>query len=154
VPLLAISSRSSKTAISRFGDLHAPLRDRGRRIEPGDLNRKSSPTVRPASRPASSALIQSTWELTLRSGVSTMITVTADAALGETLSKLDKPAEIRDEGGHVIGYFAPAGQPKSLLYLQAAAHFNPEEMQRRKNSGERGYSTAEVLEHLNSLEQP
>ena len=81
-----------------------------------------------------------------------MVTVTADAALQAVLGKLNEPAEIRDAGGKVIGYFAPAGQEEALLYLEAARQFDVEEMKRRKESGQKGYTTREVLEHLKSLE--
>lgn len=81
-----------------------------------------------------------------------MIRVIADERMKARLVELSGPAEIRDADGHVIGYFTPASAREAELYSRAAAALDPEEMKRRKNSGEKGYTTAEVLQHLNSLE--
>lgn len=83
-----------------------------------------------------------------------MNTVTADSSLQQSLNVLSGLTEIRDSQGRVIGYFSPATTDKSAAaYAQAAAHFDVEEMKRRKESGETGLTTVEVLEHLKSLEQ-
>lgn len=83
-----------------------------------------------------------------------MIRLTADAAMKSKLGQLDQPAEIRDTDGNVIGYFTPAGHHEVLLYRDAAAHLDPDEMKRRKESGAKGFTTNEVLEHLKSTEKP
>ena len=80
-----------------------------------------------------------------------MNSITADAALQASLAKLDQLTEIRDAQDHVIGFFAPANQLEELLYQQAAAHFDAEEMERRIASGKRGLTTREVLDRLASL---
>lgn len=81
-----------------------------------------------------------------------MVTLTADASLPEALRQLEEPAEIRDTAGTLIGYFTPAAQ-EDAFYREARAHFDPEETRRRRESGAEGYTTAEVLEHLNSLDR-
>lgn len=83
-----------------------------------------------------------------------MITLTVDGAVETMLSKLNQVTQIRDVSGKVIGYFAPADQSEALLYLQAAAHFDHLEMKQRRASRQQGYTTPEVLEHLDSLEKP
>ena len=83
-----------------------------------------------------------------------MIRLTADAAMKSKLGQLDQPAEIRDADGNVIGYFTPAGHHEALLYRDAAAHLDPDEMKCRKESGAKGFTTNEVLEHLKSIEKP
>ncbi|HUG67718.1 MAG TPA: hypothetical protein VMM76_08195 [Pirellulaceae bacterium] len=83
-----------------------------------------------------------------------MNTVTADSSLQQSLGLLNGLTEFRDSQGRVIGYFSPADADNSAAaYTQAAAHFDAEEMKRRKLSGEKGLTTAEVLDHLKSLEQ-
>ena len=39
------------------------------------------------------------------------------------------------------------------VYAQAAAHFDPAEMQRRKLTGEKGRTTSEVLSRVTSQKQ-
>lgn len=81
-----------------------------------------------------------------------MITLKADVSLPSVLGQVNETAEIRDAGGKLLGFFVPAGQEEAVLYREAASHFDAEEMKRRKQSGAKGYSTREVLEHLRSLE--
>lgn len=81
-----------------------------------------------------------------------MIKVTADSAMRDALGNFKQPVEIRDADGKLIGYFAPASRPDSQVYSQAAANFDPEEMKRRKHSGEAGCTTGELLERLRSSE--
>ena len=77
--------------------------------------------------------------------------VTANASLQQSLGALQGLTEIRDAHGRVIGYFSPAAAKAAAAYSQAAAHFDAKEMQRRKASGEKGLTTAEVVDHLKSL---
>ena len=80
--------------------------------------------------------------------------LTADDNLQRSLDELEGLTEIRDPQGKVIGYFTPAaGDKTAAIYSQAAAHFDANEMKRRKESGETGLTTAEVLDHLKSLEE-
>ena len=82
-----------------------------------------------------------------------MIHITADAELQAKLSGLEGPAEILDESGKVIGYFTPADQEEQDLYQRAVAKFDRDEMNRRKETGEKGFTTEEVVDHLESLEK-
>ena len=56
--------------------------------------------------------------------------------------------EVRDSQGTVLGYFSPAAHKSPEAYAQAAAHFDSEEMQRRKLSKEKGRTTREVLSRI------
>jgi len=80
--------------------------------------------------------------------------VTADSTLQQSLDVFSGLTEIRDSQGRVIGYFSPATTDKvSAAYAQAAAQFDAEELKRRKQSGDKGLTTTEVLDQLKSLEQ-
>ena len=79
-----------------------------------------------------------------------MNTFTADTSLQQSLLNLPGLTEIRDPGGKVLGYFSPASHSTPEAYAQAAASFSPEELQRRKQSGEKGRSTGDVLNRLAS----
>ncbi|MEX0717865.1 MAG: hypothetical protein WD066_14825 [Planctomycetaceae bacterium] len=77
-----------------------------------------------------------------------MIMVTADPTMQAALESVDQSVEIRDGDGKVIGYFTPVSRTDSALYSRAAAHFDPMEMKRRKESGEVGCTTEELLRLL------
>ena len=79
-----------------------------------------------------------------------MSTITANPAVEALLGGLGEPTEIRDVSGHLLGYFTPTAcwQP---LYDEAKAHFDPVEMKRRKDMRDAGSTTAEILEHLQSI---
>jgi hypothetical protein len=77
-----------------------------------------------------------------------MNTLTADTSLQQSLSNLSGLTEVRDAQGIVLGYFSPASQKSPEVYAQAAAHFDPDEMKRRKLSQEKGRSTSEVLSRI------
>ena len=81
-----------------------------------------------------------------------MTTFTADSQLGDLFGKFQDVTEICDSSGKLIGTFTPAACKENLLYARAAAHFDPDEMRRRKTSNQIGKTTAEVLELLKSLE--
>ena len=80
--------------------------------------------------------------------------ITADAELQAKLSRLEGRTEIRDESGKVIGYFTPIDAEEQDLYRRAAANLDCNEKNRRKKSGQKGITTEEVVEHLESLEKP
>jgi hypothetical protein len=82
-----------------------------------------------------------------------MNTFTADTALQQSLSSLPELTEVRDSQGTVLGYFSPATHKTPQAHAQAAAHFDPEEMQRRKLSNETGRTTSDVLGRIASLEE-
>jgi len=79
--------------------------------------------------------------------------IVTDAALNQSLVKLDGLTELRDDDGRVLGYFAPACHDSAAMYVEAAAHFDPDEMKRRKESNTKGSTTSEVLDRIKSLEQ-
>jgi hypothetical protein len=78
-------------------------------------------------------------------------TITTHASWQQLFINVDGLAAVHDSDGKLLGYFSPATSSKAAAYAEAAAHFDPAEMKRRKSSNEREYSTAEVLEHLKSL---
>jgi hypothetical protein len=53
----------------------------------------------------------------------------------------------------VLGYFSPATHESAEAYAKAAAHFDPEEMKRRKMSNEAGRPTSEVLKRIATSEK-
>jgi hypothetical protein len=68
----------------------------------------------------------------------------------ENSSSIPGLTEVRDSAGVVIGYFSPASKHSSEAYSQAAAHFDPEEMKRRKASNQQESSTSQVLNRIAS----
>lgn len=83
-----------------------------------------------------------------------MVAVTVDANIRAALSKADSPVELRGEDGMLLGYFTPIRFGTAEDYRRAREHFDPEELKRRKALNERGITTRELLDQLNSLEQP
>jgi len=82
-----------------------------------------------------------------------MNSITADHAMSAILKQTTVLSEIRDPSGTVIGFFAPVAIEHAQRYAEAAAHFDPSEIKRRKESNEPLRTTAEVLEHLKPLEK-
>lgn len=82
-----------------------------------------------------------------------MNSLTANTSMKESLASANGLTEVRDDQGNVIGYFSPAKHAASSLYSQAAAHFDVQEMQERKQSGKKGCTTEQVLKHLDALEE-
>jgi hypothetical protein len=77
-----------------------------------------------------------------------MNSFTADPELQQSLAKLPGLTELRDGSGNLLGYFSPACHQSAEAYAEAAAHFDPDEMKRRKASGELGHSTNEVVNRI------
>jgi hypothetical protein len=77
-----------------------------------------------------------------------MNSFTADSSLQQSLSMLPGLTVVRDANGIVLGYFSPASHQLPEAYAQAAAHFDPAEKDRRKSSGQKGSTTAEVLNRI------
>jgi hypothetical protein len=82
-----------------------------------------------------------------------MNTFTADFSLQQSLAGLPGLTQVRDPQGTVIGYFSPTSHNHPEAYAQAAAHFDPDEMKRRKLAGEKGRTTSEVLSRISSLDK-
>jgi hypothetical protein len=83
--------------------------------------------------------------------VQIMTTFTADPQLRDLFGRFREVTEVRDSTGKLIGTFTPAAYTENEPYTRAAAHFDPEELKRRKESNQVGKTTAEVLELLKSL---
>jgi hypothetical protein len=83
----------------------------------------------------------------------TMISLTVNNAMLELLRQATGLAEVRDENGTVVGFFAPVSVERGHLYAQAAAQTDPKEIARRKEPGRKSHTTNDVLDHLNSLER-
>jgi hypothetical protein len=77
-----------------------------------------------------------------------MASITADNTLRAYLLQAKEVTEIRDAGGQVLGYFAPAALAELVPALRLAALFDAEELKRRKASTHPGYTFDEVNEHL------
>lgn len=77
-----------------------------------------------------------------------MNTFTVHPSVQQSLASLSGLTEVRDSAGAVIGYFSPASKQSSEACSQAAAHFDPEEMKRRKASNEQGSTTSQVLNRI------
>jgi hypothetical protein len=80
-----------------------------------------------------------------------MTQLIADEATLAVLSQAQGLAEVRDASGNIVGYYAPISVRKARLFASAAAHIDPEEIQRRKAANLPGRSTREVFEHLLTL---
>jgi hypothetical protein len=79
-----------------------------------------------------------------------MNVITADSALQQSLVNVSGLSEVRDSRGVLLGFFSPASQKTADAYVEAAAHFDPQELQRRKAENVTGRSTAEVLSRISN----
>jgi hypothetical protein len=73
---------------------------------------------------------------------------TADSSLQQTLVNVPGLTEVRAPDGALLGYFSPARQKLADAYVEAAARFDSQEMERRKSTNEPGRSTGNVLKDL------
>ncbi len=78
-----------------------------------------------------------------------MTQIILDANLSGRLDQLGQPAELCDPSGKVIGRFVPV--VNLSLWEPVTPEVSEDELDRRANSNERRYSTAEVLAHLEKL---
>lgn len=78
-----------------------------------------------------------------------MLRIVLDGNTISQLAKLDHVAELVDPSGKVIGRFVPA------LDMQGWEQITPDvseaELDRREQANEKTYTTAEVIERLESL---
>jgi hypothetical protein len=79
--------------------------------------------------------------------------ITTDAAWQQLFVTAQGVTAVKDADGKLLGYFSPITREQAASNAEAASHFDPAEKNRRKHSSERDYTTAEVLEHLRSLEK-
>jgi hypothetical protein len=82
-----------------------------------------------------------------------MQTVTVDGPTAEELGKAEALVEIRDASGKMLGFFAAVKMDQAAEYAQAAAGIDPWALLRARREPETVRTTAEVLEHLQSLER-
>jgi hypothetical protein len=75
--------------------------------------------------------------------------ITIDAAAAVQLKAATSPVEVRDPSGKVLGRFSPAIDWSE--YELVGPDISDEEFERRLNSDEKCYTTAEVLEYLRKL---
>lgn len=81
-----------------------------------------------------------------------MTTVTANDSILQLIGGLHGVTEIRDSGGNLLAYIAPAHDPLQAAYLEARQNLDPQELARRKASPGPDRTLAEVFQHLKSLE--
>jgi hypothetical protein len=78
-----------------------------------------------------------------------MTQIILDTSVASKLIALDRPVELCDASGQVLGKFIP------LVNLSGWEPVSPditeEELERRVKSNEKRYTTAEVLSHLKKL---
>lgn len=77
--------------------------------------------------------------------------IVADDAMKLRLNEETTLAEVRDDSGMVIGFFAPVALEHAHRYAEAAASIDPMAAKRASKEGS-GKTTAEVLGYLHSLE--
>lgn len=60
-----------------------------------------------------------------------MTSITVDDSLGGQLADLEDRAELRDQGGRVVGYFLTDEAYKQMIYDLMSAQVSEEELERR-----------------------
>jgi hypothetical protein len=78
-----------------------------------------------------------------------MAQITLDSALSSKLGGLTSVVELCDPSGRILGRFVPAVDLSE--WEPISPEVSEEELDRRARSGEKRYSTAEVLAHLERL---
>jgi hypothetical protein len=78
-----------------------------------------------------------------------MSRITVSASVRQVLEQIDQPVELCDEAGNLLGRFLPKFD--STKYEWLSPEISEEELERRENSRERRYTTAEVIAHLENL---
>jgi hypothetical protein len=80
--------------------------------------------------------------------------LTADQPLLERLAGIVDPVEIRDPGGNVMGTYTPALSPEEReAYRQAAALFDPEELDRIEKTDQGMHTIADIRRMFRELEK-
>ncbi len=78
-----------------------------------------------------------------------MTRIVINETLRALLPNLSEPLELCDPSGRLLGRFLPVLDPS--MYEGLESPISKAELQRRKQNKGKGYSTAEVLEHLEKL---
>lgn len=84
-----------------------------------------------------------------------MILLTVNDDVAAHLGGYVDAVEVRDEQGRVLGHFLPYLTPAAReFYAHPEAFFDLEECKRRAAAEHgQGYTTAEILQHLQSLDK-
>ncbi len=80
-----------------------------------------------------------------------MTSLIADDAMLARLCQVTGLTEIRDASGKVIGYYTPANLAQPHAGTKGAFALDLAEIERRKQSQEKGHTTCEVFEHLKAV---
>lgn len=80
-----------------------------------------------------------------------MGSIVANRTMIATLSQVKGLTEIRNSKGEIIGFFAPRNLQHARKYAELITRFDPGEIERRKRSGRKGYTTKEVFQRLQSM---
>jgi hypothetical protein len=82
-----------------------------------------------------------------------MSRIILDASQIQQLHSANGPVELCDPSGKVVGRYVPVPRPLSELseWELVGPEISDEELERRLNSDEPCYTTAEVLEYLRKL---
>ena len=78
-----------------------------------------------------------------------MTRLTIDTATETRLGEIGEVVELCGASGRVLGRFVPAVDPD--VHGPLEPQVSEEELSRREQSNERGFSTHEVAEHLENL---
>ncbi len=81
-----------------------------------------------------------------------MVVAVVDRAVQDWLATLRDETDIVDAQGRLLGRFVPEAGGLDDMYREAVAHFDPEELRRRKNSGEPAHPLPEILGRLDASE--
>lgn len=80
--------------------------------------------------------------------------LTADQALMERLAGIVEPVEIRNPDGKVMGTYTPVLSPEEQeAYRQAAAMFDPEELDRIEKEGGPYYTIEDIRRMFHELDE-
>jgi hypothetical protein len=83
-----------------------------------------------------------------------MTTIPLDDKTIAALVDSKKLVAVRDATGRVIGFFAPVCIEHAPQYASGAAQLYPHKDAHKADDNGKRYTTAEVLAHLKSLENP
>lgn len=81
-----------------------------------------------------------------------MTSIIADSHVQAALGGFVEPVEIHDASGKLLGTFMPASKDIKWAYEYVRSIADPVEWQRRRESNDKGITTAEMLAKLNALE--
>jgi hypothetical protein len=83
-----------------------------------------------------------------------MTTMTADQVWLDRLNGIAEPVEILTPDGRVMGTYTPALSPEEEeAYRQAAALFDPEEIDRIEKSGQTWHTIEDIRHMFDELEK-